>query len=213
MECGMVHAAVSGYDYSQLFTGTQLITYKCAACRGRWSSNAPGSRFLVIYDGESVIQVILNDPPDNLLEDHLTNKLKHLRKQVRSIDPRDTIPVIPMRKTSVRIRATDSYLSDQIWKAVLANHDGGPHVGALEAFAQTVLPEHMDETEDQILTDCAGSSRSQSSGTPYGPNSVYSRSNFPYSTWAATNGADNPGQTVKAKICSVTSPRTATSLL
>jgi hypothetical protein len=123
LECGLVHAAVTGFEYSCHSGSGAKHRYKCKSCAMKWLLAKPGSRFLVIYDGETVIQIILNEPPPPLLESHLIDRAKYYKKFEPRAGLRDAIPIIPQREASVRIRATDEDLSNQIWQSVLGSQD------------------------------------------------------------------------------------------
>ena len=155
----MVHAAVSGFDYS-VHKGTgQVHRYKCKACTQKWSQSKPGGRFLVIYDGMTVIQIILNEPRQALLHQHLKDRQKFFRKFEPRAELRDTIPVIPKRNASVRIRATCPILSSQIWESVLGEQEGGSHMDALEALAHAAVEENRGADRRGVYLDTGAAAR------------------------------------------------------
>ncbi len=122
----MVHAAVSGFDYSNHEGTGSAHRYKCKACRGKWEVSKPGSRFLVIFDGNTVIQIILNEPSHALLNKHLKERVKYFKKFEPRGECRDTIPMMPRKNASVRISATCPKMNAQIWEAVLGVQEGTP---------------------------------------------------------------------------------------
>jgi hypothetical protein len=165
LECGLVHSAVSGYDYSHHATG-KSNRYKCKACTETWKQSDPGGRFLVIYDGQTVIQIILNEPPQLLHNAFIKDRVKYLRKFEPREEFRDTIPIIPKLKASVRIRATDDGLSNQIWTTVLGDQEDGDHMEALEALAKTALEENRELHEEKNLIDAGHAARVMANKNP-----------------------------------------------
>ena len=152
-ECGLVHAAVSGFDYTNHKGTGSVHRYKCKACTGKWTGKKPGGRFLVIYDGTTVIQIILNEPSQSLLNNHLKERVRYFRKFEPRAVYRDTIPVIPKKNASVRIRATDPDMNALIWQTVLGEQDGSPIMDELQALAQAAVEENRDSVKGGVMID------------------------------------------------------------
>ena len=152
-ECGLVHAAISGFDYNQHEETKQVHRYKCKDCTQEWSQKTTGGRFLVIYDGKIVVQVILNEPTQAILHAHLRDRQRFVRKPEPSEELRDTIPVIPKGKASVRIRATCPILSAQIWESVLGDHEGGIQMEARESLAKEAVEENKGADKGDLHLD------------------------------------------------------------
>ena len=159
LECGLVHAAVSGFDYNEHKKTKKVHRYKCRGCTQLWSQSKPGGRFLVIYDGTTVIQLILNEPPQKLLHTHLLARTRYFKKFEPRAELRDTIPILPKRNASVRIKATDPALSDQIWQTVLGDQDGCDAVVAIEALAKAAFEENKGSDKDAVFLDTANAAR------------------------------------------------------
>ena len=104
----------------------------------------------MIYDGKTVIQIILNEPTQVLLHAHLRDRRKFFRKFEPRAELRDTIPVIPKSKASVRIRATCPILSAQIWESVLGEQEGGIHMEALESLAKAAVEVNKDADKRDV---------------------------------------------------------------
>jgi hypothetical protein len=128
----------------------------------------------VIYDGETVIQIILNEPPQLLHNDFIKERIKYLKKFEPREGFRDTIPIIPQLKASVRIRATDGGLSDQIWTTVLGDQENGDHMEALEALAKAAMDENRELHGEKNLIDTGHAARLMANKNPLGhQDSVY----------------------------------------
>ena len=148
---GLTTACTKGLDKS-------TVTSAKLARRSGPSQNR-GGRFLVIYDGMTVIQIILNEPGQAILHQHLKARQKYFKKFEPRAELRDTIPVIPKRNASVRIRATCPILSRQIWESVLGEQEGGSHMDALEALAHAAVEENRGADRRGLYLDTGAAAR------------------------------------------------------
>jgi hypothetical protein len=100
-----------------------------------------------------VIQIILNEPSQSLLHSHLKERVKYFRKFEPRAVYRDTIPVIPKKNASVRIRATGEDMNALIWQTVLGEQDGSPIMDDLQALAQAAVDENRDTVKGGVMID------------------------------------------------------------
>jgi hypothetical protein len=111
--------------------------WACAYCTQNWSRKRDGSRFVVIYDGEVALQLILDEPPEALWNAWIKERCEFYKRLEPRDDMRDVAPMLPQAPSSNRIKLMGP-ASDAVWKVLYSN----PEVEALlevDRLARTAL--------------------------------------------------------------------------
>ena len=112
MTCGLVLGSQSFWD----LLGKH---YVCKFCKGDWKPGRGHSRQLTLMDGETNLQLIVNEPPGKEIAKHFAQQAKAMIRLTPNAAPRD-VPLDPTLDAKARIFLSDS-ASDVIWKLILAD--------------------------------------------------------------------------------------------
>jgi hypothetical protein len=138
-DCGMILSARSQWRMTIRSKNNKNGTYgwACAYCTQNWSRKRDGSRFVVIYDGEVALQLILDEPPEALWNAWIKERCEFYKRLEPRDDMRDVAPMLPQAPSSNRIKLMGP-ASDAVWKVLYSN----PEVEALlevDRLARTAL--------------------------------------------------------------------------
>ena len=138
-ECGMILSAKSQWRMTIRSKNNQNGVYgwACSYCAQNWLRKRNGSRFVVIYDGDVALQLILDEPPSSLWNGWIKERCEFYKRLEPRDDTRDIIPMLPQTATVNRIKVVGP-ASDAVWKVLYSN----PEVSALaevDKLAQTAL--------------------------------------------------------------------------
>jgi hypothetical protein len=138
-ECGMILSAKSQWRMTirSKNNANGVYGWACSYCAQNWSRKRNGSRFVVIYDGEVALQLILDEPPSSLWSEWIKERCEFYKRLEPRDDTRDIIPVLPQTATVNRIKL-QGLASDAVWKVLYSN----PEVSALaevDKLAQTAI--------------------------------------------------------------------------
>ena len=120
--CGLVMSAVSSWEIRTKQWGEHNKGgYCCRHCRGMWKAGRPGSRMLDICDGQSRVQLILNEPDEALWNRWARDRMELCKRLEPNEAPRDEAPPSDV-PSSHRIQLS-ALVSDAVWQVVLGNHE------------------------------------------------------------------------------------------
>ena len=145
MVCGLVLSAQSQWNFSRMGRGNKhgVQNCQCRYCDERWIGKKGASRFVVIYDGVHVLQLILDEPPTGPWNLWVKERIEYYMRMEPNDAPRDTPATIPSTATTKRL-AFAGPLSDKIWEILYSNPDMSA-MEQLDVLAQKAI-------NDQALT-------------------------------------------------------------
>ena len=80
MECGLVLSSVSPWEMVQKEKGVTRGGYVCKWCRGFWKGKMDSSRFLQITSGRTVLQLVLDEPPERLYNRWVKDRIEFYKR-------------------------------------------------------------------------------------------------------------------------------------
>ena len=124
MECGLVLSSVSPWEMVQKEKGVTRGGYVCKWCRGFWKGKMGSSRFLQITSGRTVLQLVLDEPPERLYNRWVKDRIEFYKRLEPTAPLRDVpLKVDPNPVHRLRFSVSNGLgnVSDAIWSVVLAN--------------------------------------------------------------------------------------------
>ena len=123
MECGLVLSSVSPWEMVQKKKGVTRGGYVCKWCRGFWKGKMGSSRFLRITSHRTVLQLVLDEPPERLYNRWVKDRIEFY-KRLEPIPLRDVplkVGPNPVHRLRFSVSNGMGNISDAIWTVVLAN--------------------------------------------------------------------------------------------
>ena len=124
MECGLVLSSVSPWEMVQKEKGVTRGGYVCKWCRGFWKGKMGSSRFLQITSGRTVLQLVLDEPPERLYNRWVKDRIEFYKRLEPTAPLRDVplkVDPNPVHRLRFSVSNGLGHVSDAIWSVVLAN--------------------------------------------------------------------------------------------
>ena len=123
-ECGLVLSSVSPWEMVQKEKGVTRGGYVCKRCRGFWKGKMGSSRFLQITSGRTVLQLVLDEPPERLYNRWVKDRIEFYKRLEPTAPLRDAplkVDPNPVHRLRFNVSNGMGNISDAIWSVVLAN--------------------------------------------------------------------------------------------
>ena len=121
-ECGQMLSAQLGWNHRHKTTGTTRNSWFCCYCSSDWRKAPNGNYAVIIYDGETVIILILDHPPQKLRHEWIKNRIEYYQRHEPNEAPRSERPEVPKLGT-IRQVQFEGEASDAIWKILYQDQD------------------------------------------------------------------------------------------
>ena len=124
MECGLVLSSVSPWEMVQKEKGVTRGGYVCKWCRGFWKGKMGSSRFLQITSGRTVLQLVLDEPPERLYNRWVKDRIEFYKRLEPTAPLRDVplkVDPNPVHRLRFSVSNGMGNISDAIWSVALAN--------------------------------------------------------------------------------------------
>ena len=95
MECGAVHASMDGWEYQPKQKGVnKKQEWGCKTCQGNWNRKNGGTRMVQIFGEHGCLELILDEPPQELVTKWEADRMKYYMKLEPSDARRNVRPKI-----------------------------------------------------------------------------------------------------------------------
>ena len=140
VECGLVLPTCTGWELKVRSKNNKggKNAWKCNYCQQNWKGKKEGSRFMVLYDGETCLQLILDNPPTELENKHQKERMEYYKRLEPHDVVRDAHPIVPPDSASHRIRYTGA-ASDMIYRKVWSDHSAEGYM-VMDEIAKLAAP-------------------------------------------------------------------------
>ena len=121
MECGLVLSSVSPWEMVQKEKGVTRGGYVCKWRRGFWKGKMGSSRFLQITSGRTVLQLVLDEPPERLYNRWVKDRIEFYKRLEPTAPLRDVplkVDPNPVHRLRFSVSNGLGHVSDAIWSVV-----------------------------------------------------------------------------------------------
>ena len=125
-ECGLILPALTGWTHSVRDTKSSIKKHgkncwMCQYCSMAWGKYANGTRFVQVYCKTTVLQLILDEPPQKLWNEWARQRIEYYERLEPSAPKRDVYPSFPKEGEANRVRFQNKD-SDDVWQLLLNNN-------------------------------------------------------------------------------------------
>ncbi len=122
LPCGKICRASSDWlYYTREGKNRSKNAWTCIDCKQLWK-RTHGSRFVILSDGRTALQLILDEPPQRELSKWTKGRVQWYKRYAPNAARQDATPLLPDNSFAERLSFEDED-SDNIWRALLGNYD------------------------------------------------------------------------------------------
>lgn len=122
ISCGKICRASSDWlYYTREGKSKAKHAWTCIDCKKLWK-RTHGSRFVILSDGHTALQLILDEPPQREHIRWTKERIQWYKRYAPNAARHDATPLLPDNSFAERLAFEDE-ASNNIWKALLGNYD------------------------------------------------------------------------------------------
>ncbi len=122
LPCGKICRASSDWlYYTREGKSKTKNAWTCIDCKQLWK-RTHGSRFVILSDGQTALQLILDEPPQREMSKWTKDRVQWYKRYAPNAARHDATPLLPDNSFAERLAFEDEE-SDNIWRALLGNYD------------------------------------------------------------------------------------------
>ena len=145
--CGKICSSISSWTYHRRANTTNKPrhNWNCKDCNKPWTRRLPGTRFVMLTDGQHALQLILDEPPEEAYNQFIKNRIQFYMRFEPNAPALDAPPIFPPSTKHRRLQLVRE-ASNAVWTALLTDPDITALTQLIASSTHDDTPPHGDST-------------------------------------------------------------------